>query len=168
MHLVESDGVLSKELEDFINEAEDGFIYVSFGSIITISTIPSNVLQTFFEALGSFSGIRFLWKWEGELPKGSPENILFKPWFPQNDVLAHKKIMGFISQGGQVSMQQAIFHGVPLIIMPVNGDQTFNAKRAKKVGNGIELEFHGITVKILKDAIQNLTQDKKYKNYFNL
>ena len=58
-------------------------------------------------------------------------------------------------------MQQAIFHGVPVLIFPVNGDQDFNAKRVRRYGNGLEMEFHGLTSPELVKAIKELTENPK-------
>ena len=58
-------------------------------------------------------------------------------------------------------MQQAIFHGVPVMIFPVNGDQDYNAKRVRRYENGIEMEFHGLTAQELTHSIQQLTENPR-------
>ena len=58
-------------------------------------------------------------------------------------------------------MQQAVFHGVPVLIFPINGDQDYNAKRVRRYGNGIELEFHGLISTDLVEAIKELTENPK-------
>lgn len=163
MHLERSNGTLPADMEKFIRQGGDaGFIYISFGSAIKISTVSPKVLGIFFETIRS-SKLRFLWKWEGETPADAPANVYFHKWFPQLDVLAHPKIRGFIMQGGQISMQQAISNGVPLIILPVNGDQDLTGKRLRSAGNGIELEFIELTTPQLTDAVQRLVQEPSFR-----
>ncbi|CAG7730768.1 unnamed protein product [Allacma fusca] len=162
MHLQDSRKPLPRDLETFIQESTKGFIYISFGSIIKISTVPPKFVQVFLEAMESLKDYQFLWKWEGEKPENVSSNVMVQSWFPQQDVLAHPKIRGFISQGGQISVQQAVHNGVPLILFPVNGDQDFNAKRLRSAGNGIDMELFGLTADILRDSVLKLVEDKSY------
>jgi len=74
-------------MEQFIKKGGDaGFIYISFGSAVKISTIPQETLKIFFDAIRN-TKLQYLWKWEGDAPKDAPPNIFFKNWFPQQDVL---------------------------------------------------------------------------------
>ncbi|CAG7836477.1 unnamed protein product [Allacma fusca] len=101
IHVEASEGILPQEIQDFLSDT-DQFIYISFGSVIKVSLFPPTVQQYFFDSIKSFQGIKFLWKWEGEVPENFPENILTRSWFPQQDILAHPKCKGFITQGGQM------------------------------------------------------------------
>ena len=65
-------------------------------------------------------------------------------------------------------MQQTVFHGVPVMIFPVNGDQDFNAKRVHRYGNGIEMEFNGLTAQELALAIKELTENSRFDCTWNL
>jgi hypothetical protein len=58
---------------------------------------------------------RVIWKWETEEMEGLPPNVMLKKWLPQQDILGHKNIKLFITHGGLLSTQEAIYHGVPLI-----------------------------------------------------
>lgn len=60
-----------------------------------------------------------------------------------------------------MSMQEAIFHSVPVFIFPVSGDNDFNAKRVRRLGNGIELEFHELTTAAFTNAVLTLISDPK-------
>ena len=66
-------------------------MYISFGSIVSISTMPPWLLNVIFNALKTLK-MRFLWKWEGEKPENVPENVFLLKWFPQNDVLGRLHI----------------------------------------------------------------------------
>ena len=80
---------LWQEMEKFIKGADDeGFIYISFGSVVKISAVPSSVIQSFFDAIAN-TKMRYFWKWEGEVPAGAPKNVYFKSWFPQQDILGN-------------------------------------------------------------------------------
>ena len=60
--------------------------------------------------------------------------------FPQQDVLGHPKTRAFITQGGIISVQEALFHAVPMLFVPMFADQSANAHRAMRQGYGIRIE----------------------------
>ena len=74
-------------MADFIEGAgDDGFFFISFGTILVqMSQIPE-VVNAFFEAVRGRK-TRFLWKWDVDPPKNTPENIFTAKWFPQQDLL---------------------------------------------------------------------------------
>ena len=51
----------------------------------------------------------------------------------------------FISHGGLLSCTEATYFGVPLLAIPVFGDQYHNAKTINEKGQGIILEYDNIT-----------------------
>ncbi len=52
-----------------------------------------------------------------------PSSIMIKKKISRNDVLAHRRVKLFISHGDIMGIQEAAFHGVPMIIIPMYGDQ---------------------------------------------
>jgi len=60
-----------------------------------------------------------------------------------------------------MSVQQSIFHGVPLIVMPLGRDQTLNARVVQKMGYGIHLEISKMTQKSLTRTILELLNNQK-------
>jgi len=73
--------------------------------------------------------------------------------------LAHPKIRAFISHGGALSTQEAVYFGVPTIVMPLFADQDFNALRIQSRRRGIRLEVCGLTEKDFGAAIQKIITD---------
>ncbi|CAG7734933.1 unnamed protein product, partial [Allacma fusca] len=163
MHCTDEHKALPKEMEAFIEGAGDaGFIFVSFGSMVKMSMVPESLLQLFFNAIKDMK-TRFIWRWDSNPPANLPKNILTGKWFPQQDLLAHPKIKGFISHGGLMSSQQAIFHAVPLVVLPVVYDQPYNAFRAKHHGIGIHLELSELTEENFREAVIRIVEDKSIK-----
>ena len=62
-------------------------------------------------------------KWD-DVTDGLPENVLIKTSLPQNDMLAHPNLKVFVTHGGLLSTQEALFHKVPLVGMPISNDQS--------------------------------------------
>lgn len=86
MHVQYSNATLPKNIQDFI-EPVDHFVYISFGSLMNVNSLPSDLRQMFFDAVASLKRVRFLWKWDGSVPDNMPGNVMTMPWFPQQEVL---------------------------------------------------------------------------------
>ena len=75
-----------QDLQEFVDEAEDGFIVFTLGSNSQVSNMPEHLRTAFVRA---FSRIpqRVLWKWEaGDIP-GLSSNVKIVKWLPQQDLL---------------------------------------------------------------------------------
>ena len=64
-----------------------------------------------------------------------PPNVKLPPWMPRapQELLGHPKIRLFITHGGLNclnSKQEAVYHDVPFIVMPVFADRPINAQKA--------------------------------------
>ena len=159
---------LPEELESFVDSSGDaGFIIVSFGSILRGADVSDNIRRLF---LSTFTQLpqKILWKWENEMEHKNdsssiPSNVKLLPWMPQQDLLGHPKIRLFITHGGIFSNQEAVYHGVPLIVLPVYSDQPVNAQKAQDDGYGIRLDWGDLNEEILLNAIQTILSNSRYK-----
>ncbi len=100
-----------------------------------------------------------LWKWETGTIEDAPPNVMTKTWFPQQDLLAHPKLRFFLSHGGQSSFQESLCHQMPLLVVPVAGDQLGNGKEAERLGVGLSIKFHEATEESLEQAISRLLEE---------
>ena len=108
---------------------------------------------------------RVVWKWEE--PERFPEipgNVKLAKWLPQQDLLGHSKIRLFLTHGGLFSVQEAIYHAVPLVGLPVFADQPSNMNKVHKDGYGIYLRWDQLTEEILYGAIQRILTEPRYGN----
>jgi len=71
---------------EFIEDSPHGVIYITFGSVVTMSTLPKHIRNAFKEALAQVPQ-RVLWKYEDEM-EDKPKNVMIKKWFPQRDILS--------------------------------------------------------------------------------
>ncbi|KAI9554594.1 hypothetical protein GHT06_019867 [Daphnia sinensis] len=157
---------LPRDLEKFVDDSGDaGCIIVSFGTYIKNSALPDDVRRLF---LSTFARLpqRILWKWEDDKKikhnESIPSNVKLMSWLPQADLLGHPKMRLFITHGGLISIQEAVYHNVPLIILPVLVDQPINAKKAQDDGYAIRLDWDNLTEEILFDAIQKILTNSSY------
>jgi glucuronosyltransferase len=58
--------------------------------------------------------------------------------------------------------QEAMYHGVPLIGIPIFGDQSLNVNRAQQAGYGLRLDLSNITKESVSWAIKTALHDTKY------
>ena len=150
---------LTGDLKIFVDSALDGAVLVSFGSVI--SSIPNDVLRRLFGAFQKHPNLKFIFKYGNETK--IDDNVMLMPWVPQNDVLAHPNIKLFISHCGNNGQYEALFHGVPILGLPVFADQPYNAARIKAKGYGIYLNVVDFTKDDLDAAISELLSNKVYK-----
>ena len=71
-----------------MDEASDGIIYFSLGSLVQGSSIPEDKLKIFVDVFGSLKQ-KIIWKWEAEFPN-KPKNLHVAKWLPQRDILGKK------------------------------------------------------------------------------
>lgn len=92
----------------------------------------------------------------------SQDKFLIRKWFPQDDILANPKVKVFITHGGLLGGTEAIYHGVPLVTIPIFGDQKFNAARSSKAGYGVRVDYSNLTESSFTWALNEVINNKKY------
>ncbi|XP_064074695.1 UDP-glycosyltransferase UGT5-like isoform X3 [Vanessa tameamea] len=153
---------LPEDLKSYLDSSKNGVIYVSFGTNVKPSMFPPETLEIFTDV---FSQLAYdvLWKWDNDELPGRPKNVRISKWLPQSDLLRHPKIKLFITQGGLQSTDEAIAAGVPLIGIPMLGDQWFNVEQYVKFNIGKGLSIDTLTGKQLMDAIKTISYSESYR-----
>ncbi len=83
----------------------------------------------------------------------------------ENKILfsAHSNVKLFISHGGLLGTSEAVYEGVPILGIPIFGDQRTNVKTIEVNGAGELLEYNDITENVVLEKIQRLINDPKYE-----
>lgn len=128
---------------------KNSVLYVNYGSV-TVMT-PENLVE-FAWGLAS-SNLNFLFVIRpdlvvgetAELPKEFLEETkdrgLISGWCPQEQVLGHQAVGGFLTHCGWNSMTESLINGVQLLCWPYFADQPTNCKLAcHEWGVGIEID----------------------------
>ncbi|XP_049433712.1 UDP-glucuronosyltransferase 3A1-like isoform X2 [Epinephelus fuscoguttatus] len=156
----------TQDLELWIsNFGEAGFIVVTLGSMVSSVSVDPLLV----ELVAGFSRIPqgVLWRydpkrWPSYLDR--PPNVRLLDWLPLNDLLGHKKARLFITHGGQNSLLQAVYHAVPVLGIPLFGDQFDNVVRAETKGLGLAINPTHVTRELLSSTIQTVIQDIRFKS----
>lgn len=73
--------------------------------------------------------------------------------------LGHPNCKLFITHGGVHSTIESIYHGVPMLAVPVFGDQQGNSLRAQYRGVAIQVPYFDLTHEAFGSALYKLLND---------
>ncbi|CAH0555379.1 unnamed protein product [Brassicogethes aeneus] len=153
---------LPKDLKDFIEGAKHGVIYFSMGSNIRSKDFPEKMRTNLLNVLKSLKQ-RVIWKFEDENLPGKPDNVLISKWLPQNDILGHQNVKLFITHGGLLSTTETIYHGVPVLTIPIFGDQKMNAAQMVLQGFAQSIYFEDLNYENkIRNALNEVLTNPKY------
>ncbi|XP_036451840.1 UDP-glucuronosyltransferase 2C1-like [Colossoma macropomum] len=153
---------LPTDLEDFVQSSgEHGVVIMSLGTII--SALPKETTEMIAAAFAELPQ-KVIWKYPGEAPSTLGNNTLLVKWFPQNDLLGHPKTRAFVSHGGTNGLYEAIYHGVPVLGLPLLFDQFDNVLRLKAHGAACLLEVATLTKNQFLEALKELLENPTYRN----
>ncbi|KAL5809203.1 hypothetical protein ACOSQ3_029894 [Xanthoceras sorbifolium] len=147
-------------------------IYVSFGSLLSPSR---DQMLEFWHGLVN-SGKPFLWVIRPggliagesgidpkELEMGCMERGFIVSWAPQEEVLAHPAIGGFLTHSGWNSTLESIDAGVPMICWPQIADQRVNSRCVSevwKIGYDMKDTCDRLTVeKLVRDLMDSRREE---------
>lgn len=81
---------LDSELQDLLDSAKHGVVYISWGSMIRAESLPIEKRTSLLKAFSSFKQT-FVWKWENETLPNQPKNVHIRKWLPQRDILCESE-----------------------------------------------------------------------------
>ncbi|TWW67484.1 UDP-glucuronosyltransferase 2B31 [Takifugu flavidus] len=153
---------LPEHLEEFVQSSgEHGVIIMSLGTFV--SQLPAEITNEIAAAFAKLPQ-KIIWKHEGDRPATLGNNTLLVDWMPQNDLLGHPKTKLFVAHGGTNGVQEAMYHGVPVVGLPVFFDQYDNLLRLKERGGAEILSLRTVD----KDdnflaALKRVLNDPSYR-----
>ena len=160
MHINRVPNPLPPNIKDFLDNAKDGVIYFSLGSNIQSTKLPIEKRDALLKTFASFKQ-KVMWKWEDANLPGKPDNVFIQSWWPQDDILAHPNVKVFITHGGLLGSTEAIYHGVPVVGIPIFGDQELNMARAVRAEYGLMVNYKNLTQTSLTWALKEVLNDPK-------
>ncbi|XP_038160658.1 UDP-glucuronosyltransferase 2C1-like isoform X1 [Cyprinodon tularosa] len=153
---------LPEDLEAFMQSSGDaGVVVVTFGSMVThLTPDRADVIAT---ALGRIPQ-KVIWRYRGETPRTLSANTKLYDWIPQNDLFGHPLTRAFVTHGGTNGLYEALFHGVPVVGIPLFGDQPDNLARLSRRGAAVVLHFNLMTVDELVEALHAVIHEPSFRS----
>merc|ERR1712224_854307 len=117
--------------------------------------------------MGSKLRQRVIMRFDPKYLPYKPNNVLVEEWIPQQEILAHKKTLLFVSHCGMTGILEAIYHRVPIVGIANFADQIDNAVRIQDKGLGVSVSKHDLNADKIYDAIQEVLKNDSYRNEVN-
>lgn len=77
--------------------------------------------------------------------------------------MANSKVRAFVSHVGINGMYEALYHGVPVVAVPMYADQFDNAIRVTEKNVAVTIDFTRLTSDLLYDGIQRVLNDPRWE-----
>uniref|UniRef100_A0A3B4TM14 UDP-glucuronosyltransferase n=3 Tax=Seriola dumerili TaxID=41447 RepID=A0A3B4TM14_SERDU len=152
---------LPQHLEEFVQSSgEHGVIIMSLGTLI--GELPHDLANEIAAAFAKLPQ-KVIWRYKGDRPATVGNNTLLVDWMPQNDLLGHPKIKLFVAHGGTNGVQEAIYHGVPILGLPLIFDQRDNIFRIEVRGAGKILDIFTVNEDIFFQGVQEVLTEPSYR-----
>lgn len=151
----------TQEYFDFTALKGNSPIYISLGTVLNQSIdfyklcyqALGNTDHTVVMSIGDKVHISDL----GEIPA----NFIVKSYVPQMDVLTCTKL--FITHGGMNSTNEALYFGVPLVVIPLSADQPIIARQVANIGAGVTLQMQSLTSSELRETVEHVLNHPSFQ-----
>uniref|UniRef100_H2LGI3 UDP-glucuronosyltransferase n=1 Tax=Oryzias latipes TaxID=8090 RepID=H2LGI3_ORYLA len=104
-----------------------------------------------------------IWKHKGDRPSTLGDNTLIVDWMPQKDLLGHSQVKVFVAHGGTNGVQEAIYHGVPVLGIPLFFDQYDNLLRLQERGAGKILQLADLNGRTFEEGLKEVLHNISYR-----
>jgi UDP:flavonoid glycosyltransferase YjiC (YdhE family) len=115
--------------------------------LVALASLPVRALVTLGPALGA---ARFT----------APPNVMLERFVPHASVLP--RAAAIITQCGLGTVMKALAHGVPLVCIPLVGDQADNAARIEALGAGVRLRSDA-DPSCIRRGIEQVLSDRRFR-----
>jgi hypothetical protein len=139
-------------------------IYLTFGSVAPAMELFPGMYREAIAALASLP-VRVLVTIGRERDPSElgplPASVHVERWVAQNDVMPHAAAM--VCHGGSGTVTMGLAAGVPMVVLPLFADQSWNSERIAALGAGIELQGGPDAAPGIGEAVLRLLADPSYR-----
>uniref|UniRef100_A0A914LXN6 UDP-glucuronosyltransferase n=1 Tax=Meloidogyne incognita TaxID=6306 RepID=A0A914LXN6_MELIC len=131
------------------------------------------MLKSIMGAFRRFPKIHFIWKVDNATVNNnlkmfeSAPNVHNFEWFRQPAILEHPNTRAFITHCGQNSLTESARAGVPIIGIPLFGDQFYNCIVGETRGLGVQVDIShlkgGNGENVLVESLEKILYQPKYQ-----
>lgn len=135
-------------------------IYASLGTVFEASP---GLLRTFATALAPLGGTIVVAT--GRTDPGDlgplPANVIARRRVPQLEVLRAASV--FLTHGGMNSVNEALYEGVPMLVVPQGADQPLVADRVQELGAGLAIRTDDAGASQLRFLVRRLLHEPGFR-----
>ncbi|MEU4091689.1 macrolide family glycosyltransferase [Streptomyces sp. NPDC026673] len=138
----------------------DPVLYASLG---TVFNADPRLLRTFVTALAPLGGTVIVST--GQTDPAAlgplPANVIARRFVPQPEVLSRAAL--FVTHGGMNSVNEAMYAGVPMLVVPQGADQPMVAHRVTELGTGLSIRTQDVTADSVHALARRLLDDPRFR-----
>ncbi|GAA6223850.1 UDP-glucuronosyltransferase 1-2-like [Lates japonicus] len=152
---------LPADLEEFVQSAgEHGVIIMTLGTLV--NALPKEVADEIASVFAKMPQ-KVIWRHIGDRPSTLGNNTLIVNWMPQKDLLGHPQIKVFVAHGGTNGVQEAIYHGVPVLGIPLFFDQYDNLLRLQERGAAKIIQLGDVNGRSFEQGLKEVLHQDSYR-----
>ncbi|CAG00435.1 unnamed protein product, partial [Tetraodon nigroviridis] len=152
---------LPADLEEFVQSAgEHGVIIMTLGTLV--NALPTEVADEIASIFAKMPQ-KVIWRHIGNRPSTLGNNTMIVEWMPQKDLLGHRQTRVFVAHGGTNGVQEAIYHGVPVLGIPLFFDQYDNLLRLQERGAGKIIRLNEINSQSFEQGLNEVLHKDSYR-----
>jgi MGT family glycosyltransferase len=142
-----------------IDQLRDPVLYVSLG---TVFDAGPHLLRTFASALAPLGGtvVVSTGRTDPQALHSLPAGVVVRRSVPQPEVLSRAAL--FVTHGGMNSVNEAMYAGVPVLVVPQGADQGLVASRVVELGAGLSLRSTDVTRATVYGLAQQLLGEPSF------
>ncbi|WP_460070485.1 macrolide family glycosyltransferase [Streptomyces sp. YKOK-I1] len=136
---------------------------VLFASLGTVFDADPRLLRGLATALAPLGGtvIVSTGQTDPEALGPLPANVLARRFVPQPEVLARAAL--FVTHGGMNSVNEALYAGVPLLVIPQGADQPMVARRVVELGAGLSMRTQDVAKGSVHVLARRLLHEPRFR-----
>ncbi|MDW5323999.1 macrolide family glycosyltransferase [Plantactinospora sp. KLBMP9567] len=138
----------------------DPVLYASLG---TVFGADRRLLRSFADALAPLGGTVIVST--GPTDPAAlgplPANVIAHRSVPQPEVLSRAAL--FVTHGGVNSVNEALYAGVPMLVVPQGADQSLVASRVVELGAGLAIRTEDVNVEVVRALAQRLLDEPRFR-----
>ena len=103
-----------------------------------------------------------LWRYKKNYP--DVKNLKTVTWMPQNDILGHPQLKLFMTHAGSNGAYEGSYHGIPMLLAPLWGDQFGHTNKIEVAGFGESVDITpraNFTAELIVKLINKLIHNPK-------
>ncbi|UBU18277.1 macrolide family glycosyltransferase [Nonomuraea gerenzanensis] len=139
----------------------DPVVYASLG---TVFDAGPELLRTLAAALAPLGGtvVVSTGRTDPAALEPLPADVLARRRVPQPEVLARAAL--FVTHGGMNSVNEALYAGVPMLVLPQGADQPMVAGRVVELGAGLALPPQDVTAEAVRALAGRLLGEPRFRS----